>query len=1142
VTMWSLLADRRFRPLLASHAAGAAAANLFRAALVWHLFRAVDAASAGGLIALATALSIAPFLLAAVAGQLGDRSEKADLLRRVRLAGIAVAALAALAVIVAAPLVLLVAALLVGAQGALAWPLTGALIPQLVEQRSIMGAHALVVAVTFGAIALGVLGVALAGMADGAAGNVALAVCLVALAATSWLASRRVPAGPVAAPELPLDANPWWATRQIVERLQTEPGLFWSSLGIVWFWLLGGLQLAALAALDPAGPGGDRLALMIALVALGIALGALLTRVTTAARISLTPVPFAALAMALLSVDLWFAARALEGRLLTGEGALALLRQSGGVRLLLDMFLVSIAAGIYVVPLYALLQVRVEPAQRTRTLAATDVLSALGVLIALTIGWALLAAGAGVTALLLITAAGSLVVAWLVMRRLAAYVLKGLFQAIFRLAFRVEVEGAEHIARAGPRTLVVVNHVSWLDGPLLMAFLPELPVFAVQTHVVQRPWLRPFRAIAHLYPIDPTDAIAAKDLIGMVKNGQTCVIFPEGRISVTGALMKVYPGPAYIADKADAAIVPVRIDGAERTHFSRLDRGQVRRRLFPKIRITILEPQRLQLAQDLVGKPRRAAGALQLYDIMSDMVFRTTRLGPTLFAALLDARARFGGPRQIIEDFKGEELTYNRLVLGAMALGRRFEADTRPGERIGVLLPNVEVAAVVFYALQAFARVPALLNFSAGIAAMDAALTAAEVKLIITSRAFVEQAQLEPAVAQLATRARILWLEDLRDEIGAAQRLRAWWESHFARRIHKSFAVQRDMPAVVLFTSGSEGRPKGVVLSHGNILANCAQAAARVDYNQLDRVFNSLPLFHSFGLTAAFVLPNLFGLGVFLYPSPLHYRIVPEMVYGSNATILFGTNSFLRGYGRAADPYDFRGVRYVFAGAERVQDETRELWTEKFGIRLLDGYGATEAAPAITTNTPMHNRRGTVGRFLPGIQWRLEPIEGLERGAQLWIKGPNVMLGYLRFEQPGVLQPPPDGWYDTGDIAEVDAEGYLTLLGRAKRFAKLGGEMVSLAVVEEIAAEAAPDGDHAATAVPDSHKGERILLVTTSRDLDRDRLSRAARTRGLSELVVPADVIPVEQLPLLGSGKTDYPAVRRLVDERLGAAEPAQPA
>jgi acyl-[acyl-carrier-protein]-phospholipid O-acyltransferase/long-chain-fatty-acid--[acyl-carrier-protein] ligase len=187
----------------------------------------------------------------------------------------------------------------------------------------------------------------------------------------------------------------------------------------------------------------------------------------------------------------------------------------------------------------------------------------------------------------------------------------------------------------------------------------------------------------------------------------------------------------------------------------------------------------------------------------------------------------------------------------------------------------------------------------------------------------------------------------------------------------------------------------------------------------------------------------------------------------------------------------------------------------------------------------MHNRRGTVGRLLPGIQWRIEPIDGLERGGQLWIKGPNVMLGYLRFEQPGVLQPPPEGWYDTGDIAEVDAEGFLTLLGRAKRFAKLGGEMVSLAVVEELAAQSAPDDDHAAIAVPDPRKGERIVLVTTSRDLDRDRLSQTARAQGLSELVVPADVVRIEKMPLLGSGKTDYPAVRRLVDERLAEAEPA---
>ena len=341
---------------------------------------------------------------------------------------------------------------------------------------------------------------------------------------------------------------------------------------------------------------------------------------------------------------------------------------------------------------------------------------------------------------------------------------------------------------------------------------------------------------------------------------------------------------------------------------------------------------------------------------------------------------------------------------------------------------------------------------------------------------------------------------------------------------------------MVLFTSGSEGRPKGVVLSHGNILANCSQVSARVDFNQLDKVFNALPVFHSFGLTGAMLLPTLGRVAVYMYPSPLHFRIVPEMVYDSNATIIFGTNSFLKGYGRAGDPYDFRSVRYPFAGAEAVQEETQRLWFDKFGLRILTGYGATETGPVLSLNTPMHYRWGTVGRFLPGIEHRLEPVAGLERGGRLWVKGPNVMLGYLLYDRPGVLQPPADGWYDTGDIVDIDEQGFITILGRAKRFAKIGGEMVSLGAIEEFLHQLSPDAQHAVVALPDPRKGERVVLVTTDQGLDRETLQKAARERGLSELMLPAEVIHRPDLPLLGTGKTDYPSVQKIVTSYLAAA------
>jgi len=322
-----------------------------------------------------------------------------------------------------------------------------------------------------------------------------------------------------------------------------------------------------------------------------------------------------------------------------------------------------------------------------------------------------------------------------------------------------------------------------------------------------------------------------------------------------------------------------------------------------------------------------------------------------------------------------------------------------------------------------------------------------------------------------------------------------------------------------------------VVLSHRNLLSNRYQLASVVDVNPKDVVLNALPVFHSFGLTGGLLLPLLAGVRTFLYPSPLHYRTIPEFAYGMNATILFGTDTFLAGYARVADNYDFYSVRYVFAGAERVKAETRRVWFEKFGIRILEGYGATETAPAIAVNTPMHFKSGTVGRVLPGIDHRLERVEGITEGGRLFVRRPNVMLGYLRAERPGVLEPPAGGWYDTGDIVELDAEGFVTIRGRAKRFAKVAGEMVPLGAVEDFIAKLWPDAIHAVVAMADPKRGEQLVLVTDCEEAARPALTAGAREAGLPEMFVPRAIVKVEAVPLLGSGKIDYVAATRLVTE-----------
>jgi acyl-[acyl-carrier-protein]-phospholipid O-acyltransferase/long-chain-fatty-acid--[acyl-carrier-protein] ligase len=712
--------------------------------------------------------------------------------------------------------------------------------------------------------------------------------------------------------------------------------------------------------------------------------------------------------------------------------------------------------------------------------------------------------------------------------------LKQLFRAFLawglRLLYRVEITGMENYQAAGPRAVIAVNHVSFLDAALLEAFLPGDPLFAIDTQIAKAWWLKPFLPLADTFAMDPTKPFAMKELIKLIRGNRHCIIFPEGRITVTGSLMKIYEGPGLITEKADAPLVPIRIDGAQYTIFSRL-RGKQRLQWFPKITLTILPPRRFEIPPGLTGKERRRRAGLQLYDIMADMIFETDDRELTLFEALREARDLQGSRKVIVEDMDRQPLTYGRLIQAAHVLGRKLAALTRPREFVGVLLPNSVGGAVTFFALQAIGRVPAMLNFSTGIRNMLSGLESAQIFTVLTSRRFVEVGKLEETVESLGRAAKIHYLEDIREGIGLFDKLGALVARWRAGSAARKLGVSPIDPAVVLFTSGSEGTPKGVVLSHRNIISNRYQLSACLDFRPTDTVLNAMPVFHSFGLTGGLLLPLYSGVRTFLYPSPLHYRIVPALAYDINATIIFGTDTFLNGYWMRAHPYDFYNVRYVFAGAEKVKDETRRHWSDKFGLRLLEGYGATETSPALCANTPMHFKAGSVGRFLPGIRHRLEPVEGIDEGGRLVVAGPNVMLGYLKADAPGKLQPPPDGEYDTGDIVKLDDDGFVTILGRAKRFAKVAGEMVSLGAVENHIGALWPDSHHAVVAVPDPRRGEQLVLVTDHEGATREALLSKGKSEGLSELMVPREVRVVDKVPLLGTGKVDYQAIKKMLDK-----------
>jgi acyl-[acyl-carrier-protein]-phospholipid O-acyltransferase/long-chain-fatty-acid--[acyl-carrier-protein] ligase len=631
-------------------------------------------------------------------------------------------------------------------------------------------------------------------------------------------------------------------------------------------------------------------------------------------------------------------------------------------------------------------------------------------------------------------------------------------------------------------------------------------------------------------PLDPLKPFSLRTIINAVRDGNMLVIFPEGRITVTGSLMKVYDGAALIADKSDAMVVPVRIEGPEATIFSRLKRSQVRRRLFPKFTVTILEPLQLKIDPDIKGRKRRQVAGAKLYEIMSDMIFRTTSTDRTVVEALIDAAKTHGPNWLAVEDPVSGQMTYKRLLQAVAVLGAKLMPLAPVGRALGVMLPTSNGGVVTFLAVMSAGRVPAMINFTAGAANVLAACRAADLDTILTSRAFVEKGRLDSLVAQLEKQVRIVYLEDIRPTIGILDKLRG------ALHWNKPLVARKpDDWAAILFTSGSEGAPKGVVLSHRNMLANVAQAAARIDFGREDKLFNVLPIFHSFGLTAGTVLPLISGVPLYLYPSPLHYRTVPELVYGVCATALFGTDTFLNGYARVANPYDFRSLRYVLAGAEPVKEATRQIYLEKFGLRILEGYGVTECSPVMALNTPMFNKFGTVGRLLPGMTARLEKVEGVDEGGRLYVKGPNVMLGYVRADKPGVLEPPAEGWHDTGDIVTIDDQGFVAIKGRAKRFAKVGGEMVSLAAVEMLAADLWPDNQTAVASVPDARKGERLIMVTDKHGATRSEFMAYARSKHASELMLPAEVVVLDKLPMLGSGKVDNLTLTKFVREQAAA-------
>ena len=731
------------------------------------------------------------------------------------------------------------------------------------------------------------------------------------------------------------------------------------------------------------------------------------------------------------------------------------------------------------------------------------------------------------------------------------YTIKLFLYWFFKIFYHAKITELKQL-KTDDAGICVVNNLSYIDPLLVWAFFPYRPFFVMTKQTMGRKWVWLLLRFADIILYKPNDTFMPREVANVVKSGRFVVMFVEGRISETGYLMKIYEVPVFIASLAKSRLIPIHIEGAQYSYHTKLVGRNISKHIFPHVTIFVGEPcHMLTFKPGMTEREKREKAGIFLYNRMAEMIYHAYDRKRSLFKVIVDSTRSYGRvgfhKRIVLEDVSRKPITYGKLILGSFALSRIFNKITAENERVGVLLPNSIPTVATILALQLYRRIPTMLNYSLGVNAILNACKTAPVKQILTSKLFIEKGNLHNTVEELEKSGlKIVYMEDIKKQIKLSTKLVAVFKTIMAVKFgFVPNAYNYDDIAVILFTSGSEGTPKGVALTHHNITTNLAQIFARVAITSQDILFMSLPMFHSLGLIATFV-PLASGAREFLYPSPLHYKVIPQLVYETNSTVMFGTDTFFRQYAREAHPYDFYNIRIAVVGAEKLKNDTKQMWIDKFGIRILEGYGVTETSPVISINTPMHNRAGSVGSVFPGMIAKIKKLPEIEQGGVLMIKGDNVMAGYIKIDNPGVIQPPKDGWHDTGDIVEIDEDGFVFIKDRFKRFAKIGGEMVSLTAVENfiikmykednfIKSDKNPEivEDYMVIAVPHYKKGEQLVLVTNNPDVKFADIAAYAKQFNISELMLPKTILIHDELPIFANGKKDYITLKKKVIEEL---------
>ena len=1122
--MINILKNKRFLPLLFSHTFGTFNDNLIKNIFVLLAAYKLTHGSFYWMLIAFCLYGIAFIGTSLYAGPLCDKFPRNMLIKKMKLFEIGVMIFTLVGLVLESRFLMLGALFALGICTSFVRCAKNAITPNLVTFTNLLPANALLSAATFSmSLTSCILFAILLPM------SVSLTIpgfFLLLSSLIGYIAATKIPTVAPADSLTIIEKNPWNYISSFSSFIEENSTLKFYISSIAWYWLLGGV--IAFFSFDYAAEilfaQNTILLFLTALFSFGYILGSGLCVYLAHIKKADFLIPVSALGISLFLLDAIHASTFIQP-----SDSLTSVQQFFNLgfsawRLSFDVIAMAIFGACFSIPFYTLLQKQTPNKVLGRMMGFSIFICSLAVMSAILIVLALKMLHVSILFVFFVLAILNLFFVIYTSQTLPVSARRKIFKKLLLTFFNVHVEGYENLRKAGKRTLIITNHTSYLDALIISTFIDQKITFSLTNRLAGKWWIKLFCNLMDVRSLDPVSPLAIKDMVEELKQNKLCMIFTESQVADGQTRMKLYEGPALMAEKAHANLLPIQIYGADHSIFSRI-KTKSYTTLFPDITMKFLPPINFTPPQNISFREARKLSSSKLYDLLSSMTFNNYEIHQTLFEALIKSSKIVGPNKFMMEDTDRKPLKMKHIFLRSFVLGSLINKTLPDEKTLGVLLPTSNACALTVLGLHAFGKIPAMINFSSGVKQIISTCKTAQIKTIISSRKVVLLGKLESLIEHLEkNNIRVVFLEDLKKYLSFKDKILGIKGMFMPEKIYKrtSHNAQSSDPAVILFTSGSEGMPKAVLLSHENFLGNIYQVPTKYDIFPNDIMLNCLPMFHSFGLMAGTFLPLILGIKTILYATPVHYRIIPELCSSTQATIMFGTDTFLTGYAKCANPYDFNSLRIVVAGAEKLKDETRQLWAEKFGVRVMEGYGATECSPVIAVNTFLHNKPGSVGRLMTGMEYKLKPVPGINDGAELVVRGPNIMLGYMKHDKPGVLQPPKNGWYETGDIVHIDEDGFIFIKGRSKRFAKIGGEMVSLLSVEQVIFDNWPGFISGVVSIPDPKKGEAIVLITTCTDITQDKLILAFKNSGINELAIPKKIIITSEPPLLGTGKFDY--------------------